>query len=175
MRRSARDATRTMCSPVTLGIGPQLRRDALQDFAASQREVPGTKFASEYTSPSGHKYYSTNPHGTAGELENMPELQDAVSAAGHHGGCAEVGCLIQGYAAEGPSAISGGTMRIVNLRNPMSSRAAEQGTPAYPRGRCQRLLDGLGIGSGSRCLVVLYSFSPRYRKSSKPQAGRLIR
>ncbi|MEV6873324.1 polymorphic toxin-type HINT domain-containing protein [Amycolatopsis sp. NPDC051128] len=122
--------------------------EALEDFAASQREVPGTKFASEYTSPSGEKYYSTNRHGTAGELQDMPELQDAVSAAGHHGGCAEVGYLIQAYAAEGPSAISGGMMRTVNVRNPMSSRAAEQGTPAFPCGRCQRLLEGLGIGVG---------------------------
>jgi len=122
--------------------------DALEDFANSQREVPGTKFASEYTSPSGQKYYSTNRHGTAGELENMPELRDAVNASGHHGGCAEVGCLIRAYQAEGPSAITSGTMRTVNVRNPMSSRAAEQGTPAYPCGRCQRLLGMLGISWG---------------------------
>lgn len=85
---------------------------------------------------------------TAGELENMPELQDAVNEAGHHGGCAEVGCLIQAYQAEGPSAITGGTMRTVNVRNPMSSRVAEQGTPAFPCGRCQRLLGILGISWG---------------------------
>ncbi|MFB9926081.1 LamG-like jellyroll fold domain-containing protein [Amycolatopsis halotolerans] len=121
--------------------------DALASYAASQREVPGTKFASEYTSPSGQRYYSTNRHGTNGDLKEMPELQDAASSAGHHGGCAEVGCLIQAYAAEGPDAISGGDMRTVNVRNPRSPRAAEQGTPAYPCGRCRRLLDGLGIGS----------------------------
>lgn len=117
----------------------------LDDFANSQREVPGTKFASEYTSPSGQKYYSTNRHGTAGELENMPELRQQIEAAGHHGGCAEVGCLIQAYKAEGPAAISGGTMRTVNVRNPMSSRAGEHGTPAFPCARCQRLLSALGI------------------------------
>lgn len=120
-------------------------RDPLQHFANSQREVPGTKSASEYTSPSGRKYYSTNRHGMAGELENMPELRNAVEAAGHHGGCAEVGCLIQAYRAEGPSAITGGIMRTVNVRNPMSSRAGEHGTPAFPCGRCQRLLGLLGI------------------------------
>jgi RHS repeat-associated protein len=132
---------------VLAGTTPVLVHNCgLQDFANSQREVAGTKFASEYTSPSGQKYYSTNRHGTAGEIENMPELQDAVDDAGHHGGCAEVGCLIQAYGAEKPSAISGGTMRTVNVRNPMSSRAAEQGTPAFPCGRCQRLLGSLGIG-----------------------------
>jgi hypothetical protein len=118
----------------------------LKLFANSKREVPGTKFASEYTSPSGAKYYSTNRHGSAGLLDGMEELQNAVTAAGHHGGCAEVGCLIQAYQAEGPAAISGGSMRTVNVRNPMSSRAAEQGTPATPCGRCERLLGILGIG-----------------------------
>jgi hypothetical protein len=137
---------------VTAGTTPVLVHncgvDPLQDFADSQREVPGTKFASEYSSPSGQKYYSTNRHGTAGLLDGMPELREAVDTAGHHGGCAEVGCLIQAYQAEGPSAISGGTMRTVNVRNPISSRAAEQGTPASPCGRCQSLLGLLGIGWG---------------------------
>jgi cytidine deaminase len=39
-------------------------------------------------------------------------------------------------------------MRTVNVRSWMSSRAAEQGTPAFPCGRCQRLLGELGIGWG---------------------------
>src|SRR5689334_5935927 len=45
------------------------------------------------------------------------------------------------------ASVSGGTMRTVIVRNPVSSRAAEQETPAYLCGRCRRWLDGLGIGS----------------------------
>ncbi|GAA2163171.1 RHS repeat-associated core domain-containing protein [Glycomyces lechevalierae] len=120
----------------------------LQEFADSQREVGGTKFASEYTSPSGETYLSTNRHGTSAEIEAMPELQDAVEAAGHHGGCAEVGCLIQAYKREGVGAITGGTMQTINVRNPMSSRSGEHGSPASPCGRCNRLLTALNISWG---------------------------
>ncbi|WP_203655372.1 polymorphic toxin-type HINT domain-containing protein [Actinocatenispora rupis] len=119
--------------------------DPLQSVADGHRKVGGTKFASEYTSPSGQKYYSTNRHGMAGQLGSMPELNTAVGEAGHHGGCAEVGCLMQAYQAEGPSAISGGSMRTVSTRSWMSSRAAENGNPAYPCGRCRSLLGALGI------------------------------
>src|SRR5690606_11735836 len=46
--------------------------DPLEEYADSQREVGGTKFASEYTSPSGEKYYSSNKHGNAGKIDSMP-------------------------------------------------------------------------------------------------------
>lgn len=123
----------------------------------------------------GSTTYSTNRHGMAGELENMPELRNAVEAAGHHGGCAEVGCLIQAYRAEGPSAITGGIMRTVNVRNPMSSRAGEHGTPAFPCGRCQRLLGLLGISwSQPWPGVVVHHSRHRSLRSSKPQDGHQI-
>jgi|GEM_PF-4381815 len=120
--------------------------DSLKDFADDVRDQPRGRFAAEYTSPSGAKYYSTNRHGTSGELENMPELRAAAKAAGHHGGCAEVGCLIQAYAAEGPSAIVGGSMSVLQTRNSMSENAAVHGTPGYPcKGRCNPLLKALNI------------------------------
>lgn len=116
----------------------------LGDYADSVRNLPGVKFASEYTSPSGAKYYGHNKHGQQAE----GELADVLERTGHHGGCAEVHCLIQAQAKEGPEAITGGTMRTVRTRNdsmPTSSTTGH-GEPAHPCGRCVRLLDAQGIG-----------------------------
>ncbi|GAA2707818.1 LamG-like jellyroll fold domain-containing protein [Micromonospora olivasterospora] len=116
----------------------------LANYADSVRNKPGAKFASEYTSPSGAKYYGHNRHGQQAE----GPLADALERAGHHGGCAEVHCLIQAQAAEGPDAIRGGTMRTVQTRNNSmpTSNTTGHGEPAYPCGRCSRLLEDLGIG-----------------------------
>jgi len=117
--------------------------DSLKDFADDVRNQPGAKFAAEYTSPSGAKYYGRNKHGQQAE----GSLADALERAGHHGGCAEVHCLVQAQAAEGPGAIWGGTMRTVVTRNNSmpTSNTAGHGQPAYPCGRCDRLLEDLRI------------------------------
>jgi hypothetical protein len=114
------------------------------EYADSVRNDTGVKFASEYTSPSGEKYYGRNKHGQ----QASGDLQVALDEADHHGGCAEVHCLIQAQAAEGPEAIRGGTMRTVQSRNNSmpTSNTAGHGEPATPCGRCARLLDNLGIG-----------------------------
>lgn len=116
----------------------------LSDYADSVRNEPGVKFASEYTSPSGAKYYGRNRHGEQAE----GPLADALERADHHGGCAEVHCLIQAQAEEGPDAAKGGTMRTVKTRNNSmpTSNAAGHGEPAHPCGRCGRLLEDLGVG-----------------------------
>lgn len=115
----------------------------LAGYAESVRNEPGVKFASEYTSPSGAKYYGRNRHGEAAD----GELAAALERTGHHGGCAEVHCLIQAQRAEGPEAIRGGTMRTVRTRNNSmpTSNAAGHGEPAHPCGRCGRLQADLGI------------------------------
>ncbi|MFD8917445.1 RHS repeat-associated core domain-containing protein [Streptomyces sp. NPDC059569] len=115
----------------------------LGDYADSVRNEPGVKFASEYTSPSGAKYYGRNKHGQQAE----GPLADALERTGHHGGCAEVHCLIQAQAAEGPEAIRGGTMRTVRTRNNSmpTSNTDGHGEPAHPCGRCGRLLEDLEI------------------------------
>ncbi|MFD0514170.1 Hint domain-containing protein [Streptomyces aureus] len=87
---------------VLAGAAPVLVHNCnLGDYADSVRNEPGVKFASEYTSPSGAKYYGRNKHGQQAE----GELADVLEQTGHHGGCAEVHCLIQAQAAEGAEAI----------------------------------------------------------------------
>ncbi|MGA4979370.1 SpvB/TcaC N-terminal domain-containing protein [Streptomyces cinereoruber] len=115
----------------------------LGDYADSVRNEPGTKFASEYTSPSGEKYHGRNKHGQQAE----GPLADALERTGHHGGCAEVHCLIQAQAKEGPEAIRGGTMETVMTRNNSmpTSKTDGHGEPARPCGRCGRLLEDLEI------------------------------
>ncbi|WP_133908642.1 RHS repeat-associated core domain-containing protein [Actinophytocola oryzae] len=118
----------------------------LAEYANGQREVPGTKYASEYRSPSGEPYHSTNRHGQADKIKQIPELAGPLARSGnHHGGCAEIGCLLDAYRTEGPGAIVGGAMRTVHVRNPRSPRAGEHGEPAHPCLRCGQVLDILGI------------------------------
>ncbi|WP_406000906.1 polymorphic toxin-type HINT domain-containing protein [Streptomyces sp. NBC_00829] len=129
---------------VLAGATPVLVHNCnLGDYADSVRNEPGVKFASEYTSPSGAKYYGRNKHGQQAE----GPLADALERTGHHGGCAEVHCLIQAQAAEGPEAIRGGTMQTVRTRNNSmpTSNTDGHGEPAHPCGRCGRLLEDLEI------------------------------
>ncbi|MFD9790420.1 RHS repeat-associated core domain-containing protein [Streptomyces sp. NPDC059070] len=118
--------------------------DPLVKHADEVRNESGVKFVSEYASPSGQKYYGRNKHGQQAE----GPLAEALEAVGHHGGCAEVHCLIQAQAAEGAAAIRGGTMRTVKSKNNSmpTSNTAGHGEPATPCGRCGRLLEHLGIG-----------------------------
>ncbi|MEH0423277.1 polymorphic toxin-type HINT domain-containing protein [Streptomyces sp. B21-083] len=129
---------------VLVGATPVLVHNCnLGDYADSVRNEPGVKFASEYSSPSGAKYYGRNKHGQQAE----GPLADALERTGHHGGCAEVHCLIQAQAAEGPEAIRGGTMQTVRTRNNSmpTSNTDGHGEPAHPCGRCGRLLEDLEI------------------------------
>jgi len=118
--------------------------DPLADYAETVRNEPGVKFASEYASPSGEKYYGRNRHGQQAD----GALGEALDAADHHGGCAEVHCLIQAQSAEGVEAISGGSMRTLQSRNNSmpTSNTTGHGEPGDPCGRCGRLLKNLGIG-----------------------------
>ncbi|MGW4422784.1 RHS repeat-associated core domain-containing protein [Streptosporangium sp. NPDC004631] len=117
--------------------------DPLQEHADKVRNLPGTKFASEYTSRSGEKYYGRNRHGR----EASNPLAEELKKSGHHGGCAEVECLIKAQAQEGPDAIKGGSMSTVHSRNNQmpTSNTADHGLPARPCGRCSTLLGNLDI------------------------------
>ncbi|MFI6864544.1 polymorphic toxin-type HINT domain-containing protein [Streptomyces sp. NPDC050421] len=129
---------------VLAGATPVLVHNCnLSGYADSIRNEPGVKFASEYTSPSGAKYYGRNKHGQQAE----GSLADAIERTGHHGGCAEVHCLIQAQAAEGPEAIRGGTMRTVKSRNNSmpTSNPVGHGEPGRPCGLCKGLLEYLAI------------------------------
>lgn len=58
------------------------KSDPLVDFAHANRTAD-SRFASECTSESGAKYYDTNLRG------------GRANPYDHHGGCAEIGCLLQ--------------------------------------------------------------------------------
>ena len=94
----------------------------------------------------------------------MPELANAVEAAGHHGGCAEVGCLIKAYNAEGANGIRGGSMRVLEVRHPTSSKAKEHGRRGVPCGRCKRLLNSLKIKVKAKPVVKRRVAKPKSRK-----------
>ena len=116
--------------------------DPLIDLANTSRRT-GVRFASEYTSPSGSTYYDVN------QSRALPQDHPLV-ATGHHGGCAEFGCLLQAYEAEGLPGINGGSMRTVFVRSPKSNipdgPSTGHGAPATPCvGFCQPLLDFLGV------------------------------
>ena len=116
--------------------------DPLIDLANASRRT-GVRFASEYTSPSGSTDYDVN------QARALPQDHPLV-ATGHHGGCAEFGCLLQAYEAEGLPGINGGSMRTVFVRSPKSNvpdgPSTGHGAPATPCvGFCQPLLDLLGV------------------------------
>ncbi|MFJ9554353.1 RHS repeat-associated core domain-containing protein [Nocardiopsis sp. NPDC101807] len=119
--------------------------DALLNHANSVRNESGVKFVAEYTSPSGSKYYGQNISG-----QSIPpgRVADAANEVGHHGGCAEVSCLIQAENAEGASAVSGGSFRVIKSRNNSmpTSNTADHGSVAYPCARCERLFAELNGG-----------------------------
>jgi RHS repeat-associated protein len=117
--------------------------DPLVEFA-NQNRSPGTRFAAEYTSPSGRKYYDVNA-----AREALPDGHP-LNSTGHHGGCAEFGCLLQAYNAEGAGAIRGGQMRTVYVRGANSpippGPPRGHGAPATPCGpACQPLLGSLEV------------------------------
>jgi hypothetical protein len=120
--------------------------DPLQVYADSLRPGAtkrGPHVAAEYTSPSGKTYYGHNGHGMSPEVGG--DLEAALQASGHHGGCAEVMCLIQAEAAEGAEGITGGSMRAVRVRG-LRSEGNAHGTPIDPcPNACTPLLENLGI------------------------------
>ncbi|GIM92558.1 polymorphic toxin-type HINT domain-containing protein [Paractinoplanes toevensis] len=116
--------------------------ETLDDAADAARDIPGTEYAAEYISRSGNVYRSYNGHG----LSVPPFIQRKLdrihfrTRPKHHGGCAEVGCLIKAYRKEGHKGIKGGTMRTLKVFRPQSTRAAQHRTPASPCGLCNILL-----------------------------------
>ncbi|MFF4772508.1 RHS repeat domain-containing protein [Microtetraspora fusca] len=121
----------------------------LPAYAESVRGETGATtpmFASEYTAPSGAKYYGATTKGGV-DLSKAPATRRAVEETGHHGGCSEVACLAAAERAEGASAIQGGSMRTVRVRSRNSDRPS--GTPGDPCVNfCQPLLQHLRITWG---------------------------
>ncbi|MFD5875020.1 polymorphic toxin-type HINT domain-containing protein [Streptomyces sp. NPDC060322] len=127
----------------------------LGDYADSLKPKAGKKsvqYASEYTDSNGKKFYG---HNEARNVEDLPsQFVDAVGERSHYG-CAEVGCLLDAYQSavkggatpqQATSAIRGGSIRTVFVRNSFAKDAAKHGTPADPCfSKCDGMLKGLGI------------------------------
>jgi hypothetical protein len=116
--------------------------DPLLAFAEANRD--GTsRFASEYTSPSGQRYYDVNAN------REIPANDPLGNLGTHHGGCAEIGCLRQAAMKEGPEAAFGGSMRTIRNRPPNTSIPPGppngQGAIAAPCPACQRILAARNI------------------------------
>jgi RHS repeat-associated protein len=98
----------------------------------------GADFASEYISPSGRSYTAYNT-----EYVRYPDgIKDVLRDNKHPAFvCSEIKCLAKAYIAEGPSAISGGTMTTVHV----GDTRGPHGTPARPCGACRRTLTSLFV------------------------------
>jgi RHS repeat-associated protein len=113
--------------------------DPLQEYAEANR-TSDSRFASEYISPCGQTYYDVNA-----SCGPVPE-DHPLGPLDHHGGCSEIGCLLQAAASEGAR---GGSMRTIYNRPPNTpippGPPTGQGAPASPCPLCQAVLDSLGI------------------------------
>ena len=108
--------------------------DPLVDFAEENR---ASGFASEYISPAGNPYYDITRD--RGPIDRAGPL-----GVDHHGGCSEIGCLLQAVVEEGMDGL-GGEIRTIRNRPPNSpvpaGPPAGLGTPAYPCTSCKKVLD----------------------------------
>jgi len=111
---------------------------ALIEFAENNR---ATGFASEYTSPAGNRYHDITAN-------RGPIYSDGPLGVDHHGGCSEIGCLLQAVDAEGLDGL-GGDMVTIRNRPPNSpippGPPVGLGTPATPCDMCEDVLDANGI------------------------------
>lgn len=110
--------------------GPAPAGSTLEDYAndnqaSNQESTPD--FVSEYTSPSGQRYYGrTTPGGV--DVEQGSVLDDILG--NHHRGCAEVCAVNEAFKAEGVQGLFGGSSRTLRVR-PLGSEYPS-GTPANP-------------------------------------------
>jgi hypothetical protein len=115
--------------------------NSADDLVAFAEKNRATGFASEYTSPSGQRYCDVTKN--RGALD-----ADGPLGAAHHGGCSEVGCMLQALDVEGQAGM-GGTMRTIYNRPPNSPIAPGPprglGAPATPCSSCQTVLNRNGV------------------------------
>ncbi|WP_306210198.1 polymorphic toxin-type HINT domain-containing protein [Actinoplanes sp. RD1] len=91
--------------------------DSLDDYATANRgrnEDETPMFVSEYTSPSGTRYFGRTTDGGV-DIAPGSELDDVLR--GRHTGCAEVCALNEAFKAEGPGALWGGTFKTLRVRS----------------------------------------------------------
>ncbi|GIH11636.1 hypothetical protein Rhe02_97030 [Rhizocola hellebori] len=144
LRAAAQMASGAVKSAFTAGgggsAGAGLRgyADSLQNGYTSKG---GPHVAAKFTSATGKSHFGHSGHGMAPREGGLLEIM--LRSSGHHGGCAEVACLI---AAEtvGDDIVRG-SMTAMRVRG-VNSGGSAHGTPMTPCPSCLSLLDLLGIG-----------------------------
>jgi hypothetical protein len=125
--------------------GPAPHGSTLEQYAEANRGATNATtpdFVTEYTSPSGARYYGrTEMPGSPINIPRGSALDDALGE-NLRDTCSEVCALNQAESAEGPSSIFGGTFRTLRVRSLESLMPS--GTPADPcEESCQTLIGRL--------------------------------
>lgn len=91
--------------------------------------------------PSGNMYYDFSRFRSPAEMRELPlVLRRVVKQLDHHGGCAEIGCII-GALNSGEKIKGSSSLAMVH--KPFNNPANRRLIPGCPA--CQRLMDRLGI------------------------------
>jgi hypothetical protein len=104
--------------------GPAPEGTTIEDYADANRgsnQAATPDFVTEYTAPSGNRYYGRTQGNT--EVEPGSALDDVLGSK-HRRTCSEVCALNEAQKVEGGSAIFGGsfkTLRVRPLGSPMKS------------------------------------------------------
>ncbi|QUQ71911.1 large secreted protein [Kutzneria sp. CA-103260] len=124
--------------------GPAPDGSTLEQYADANRGANQTStpdFVTEYTSPSGQRYYGRTYR--VGDPDTNEELKELLDDWGCRSTCSEVSAVNQAENAEGIYAMRGGTFRTLRVR-PLGSQFPS-GTPADPCEKsCQSMIRRLG-------------------------------
>jgi RHS repeat-associated protein len=99
--------------------GPAKDDTTLEQYAEVNRgknQAATPDFVTEYTSPSGKRYYGRTQSEEATGVEPGSALDDVLSSGGHRRTCSEVCAVNEAMKAEGEGAIFGGTFRTLRVR-----------------------------------------------------------
>ncbi|WP_157545167.1 LamG-like jellyroll fold domain-containing protein [Hamadaea tsunoensis] len=132
----------TACSPEP---GPAPEGTTLRDYADANRgsnQAATPDFVTEYTSPSGKRYYGRTQGDT--DIEPGSALDDVLGAS-HRRTCSEVCAMNEAQKAEGDTAIFGGSFSTLRVR-PMGS-PEPHGEPFNPCKQSCKTLIGKVYGS----------------------------
>ncbi|MFJ4687965.1 RHS repeat-associated core domain-containing protein [Streptomyces sp. NPDC088789] len=123
--------------------GPGDEESDLRVYTDLQRMGPGKNegVASGLWTPSGMVYFDTSRNRSAEDIRSLPlSLRRVVLQVGHHGGCAEIGCIAQAMRA---GDLVRGSRSLAMLHKPFGHRRNRQVLPGCDM--CQAVMSRLRI------------------------------